>query len=87
MSNTIWKTHPFYTDYEVSNTGRVRSKPRIDARGNRRKGQELSLGISVHGYRYGNVSVNGKRIFFTVHSFVCETRFTGCDPQAWMFVT
>jgi hypothetical protein len=80
VHDVIWKTHPTYTDYEVSNTGRVRSKPRISASGHRLKGRELVICRRTTGYVGTNICVGGKRINFDVHTFVCET-YHGLRPE------
>lgn len=72
-----------YDGYEVSETGLVRSVDRYvaDRWGGRhlRSGRELKTFLRVGGYMGGNISVDGQRINFEVHRFVCES-FHGLAP-------
>lgn len=81
---TVWRTHPVYTLYQASDDGRVRSIGRyVRRRGNGiwwHPGRELKTFRRRGGYLGGNISVDGRRINFEVHRFVCET-FHGLAPS------
>lgn len=66
MEKEIWKNINNYTNYEISNFGRVRSskyrEPRI-----------LKPRKSKNGYLYINLSRNGEYKSFNIHRLVAET--------------
>lgn len=70
----IWKDIKGYEDkYQVSNTGKVRSKDRFDsAMRNRIKGQIIKQVSSAHGYKRLNLCKNGKPRLWLVHRLVAE---------------
>lgn len=72
MMNEIWKTIPNFEDYEASNMGRIRSKPR-DTRNQYKEGviktPRNGIYLTVILYK------NGIRFQKTVHRLVAETFF------------
>jgi hypothetical protein len=71
----IWKDIPAYnSSYEVSNYGRVRSTTKEIPCGfgssHVRKGRVLKCGINPGGYRYVNLSINGKATSAVMHRLV-----------------
>lgn len=71
----IWKDIPTHNDsYEVSNFGRVRSKTKEIPCGfgssHIRNGRILKYGINPGGYRYVNLSINGKATSTVIHRLV-----------------
>jgi len=83
MQERTWIAHPRYSSYEVSDDGLVRSIPRQVANrwGGTRwvPGRVLAVFRRKGGYLGGNISINGQRINFEVHAFVCEA-FHGLRP-------
>lgn len=85
MSEVTWLSHPRYDAYEVSADGRVRSKGRFvhNRWGGQhwRAGQPIAISDRKGGaYRGGNISIDGERVNFDLHVFVCET-FHGPKPS------
>lgn len=74
-----WRSVPNYTDYQVSNLGRMRSKK---TRGRFATGdwRLMKLTVGKRGYVVVSLSVNGKVIRRTIHSVVCEA-FIGPRPH------
>lgn len=84
MQETIWRTHPVHTDYQLSADGRIRSVDRLVANRwgsyDRRSGRELKTFVRQRGYLGGNISVDGIRINFDLHVLICES-FHGLRPS------
>lgn len=82
--STVWRVHPIYNLYEASNDGRIRSLGRYGrVRGGGsywRPGRELRTFVRPNGYLGSNISVDGLRINFELHRFVCEA-FHGLAPS------
>lgn len=60
----IWKNHPVYSNYEVSNNGQIRLWGRVKTRKTR---------LDKYGYLRINISFNGKHKTVSVHKMVAET--------------
>jgi len=73
----VWKTHPVYTDYQVSNCGQVRSTDKLINHNyggkSLRKGITLSQHTSKRGYVNTGLAVDGKHRTIRVHRLVAET--------------
>jgi len=80
MQDEIWKTHPYHTDYEISNLGRV--KRRTPAKGTR-PGLIMRQTTNRFGYRKIGLMVNGKQKLISVHTLVLET-FVGPKPDGYI---
>ena len=65
----IWKMHPIYTNYEISNQGRVR---RRTDRTNSKKGKLLKP-LYSNGYLHIQVCKDGTITFKSIHRLVLET--------------
>lgn len=65
--------------YQVSNYGRVKSCPRIDSNGHRRKERQLKLVVDDYGYLVVGLSKKGKPRTVRVHKLVAES-FIGDRP-------
>lgn len=76
MTQVIWRVHPVYTSYEISNDGRVRGVDRmVPCRGGGMRvwrGREIHPHLNRGGYLQCGVNVDGKQIRTTVHRLVCE---------------
>lgn len=67
----IWKDIVGYeTAYEVSNLGNVRSKPRIDSNGRRRRGIVLKPKQERNKYLRVHLSLDNEGAYYTVHRLV-----------------
>jgi len=73
----IWKEHPIYTDYEVSNWGQV--KRAVDSK-SYKKGKILKPGTDKAGYSTIAIVKEGKPKSVFVHRMVIET-FVGPCPE------
>ena len=77
MNNEIWKTHPKYTNYMVSNKGRIRSKTRNvtypDGHTQQITGKLMHPYISKWGYSVILLNSNKHRIHKQVNDLVAET--------------
>lgn len=79
----VWKEHPEFTDYAISNMGRVkRVTPYKTGRGDKniRQGKLLSLCKNKWGYLFVCLRKNGFKKMDKVHRFVLET-FIGPCPK------
>lgn len=72
--------HPIYTDYEVSDWGKVRRRT-VSKRLNYKKGKILKP-YSNSGYLNINLSKNGETKYKKVHGLVLET-FIGPRPEGF----
>jgi hypothetical protein len=78
-----WKKISWHEDYEVSNTGKVRSwRPQGNSRLRPKLARELSQ-WHLNGYFAVSLSVNQKMKNFTVHSLVAEA-FLGPKPEGFI---
>lgn len=73
----VFKTHPEFTNYEVSNKGRVRSKAR-----NWLGKKYLKPADNTNGYLFVNLYQDGKPYKRYVHALVLET-FVGPRPEGF----
>lgn len=76
-----WRTVPGFSDYEVSNTGKLRRRPRPGESGH----VPVSLTTTSHGYQVASLrptmaTPGQKRPQFTVHRIVL-TAFVGHPPR------
>ena len=79
--NEQWKSVPGYEGiYEVSDQGRVRSLDRIDASGNRRRGQDRKPVTKASGYLKVDLCKDGRESAPSVHRLVL-TAFVGPAPD------
>ena len=74
------KTHPKYTDYAITDDGRVWSKPRKDRLGRWWSGKWLKPGKASTGYYTVCLASNTKRKSFCLHQLVLET-YVGPCPE------
>lgn len=74
----IWKMHPIYTNYEVSDRGRVRRRTTIK---NTWEGKILKP-LHSRGYLHIQICKDGKKIFKSIHCLVLET-FVGPRPEGY----
>lgn len=70
----------YETSYEVSDTGKVRSKARLDSRGRRRREKLLSPRPQPFGHQTVALFTNGARRSFLIHRLVLEA-FVGPCPE------
>lgn len=76
-----WRDIPGYEGlYQVSNTGRVKSLLRLDAKGRRIKGKMMMLRPSHKGYLKVPLTKGGKQKNKFVHNLVVFT-FIGTKPE------
>lgn len=73
----IWRTHPTYTDYEISDLGGVRR--RTGGTSGSRRGLVKKPTLSPSGYLRVTLQVNRKQMLRRVHVLVLET-FVGPRP-------
>lgn len=64
MEEEIWKEHPIYNTYLISNTGKVKSKKR---------NKILNQCIDRYGYYQVPICYNNKKMTKLAHRLVCET--------------
>ena len=72
----IWKSHPEYTEIEVSTLGRVRTFDRVVSNGKGtyvKKGHVLKQCENGYGYLQVSIKVDGKWTTKRVHRIVAET--------------
>lgn len=83
----IWKSHPEYTETEVSTLGRVRTLDRVVPCGGNRtrftKGRVLKQHEDKYGYLKTSIPINGKWVTKLVHRLVAQTFLPNPDnlPQ------
>lgn len=78
MNDEQWRPVSKFPHYEVSSYGRVR---RTVSRTCGKAGQIINGHVGVHGYRYFNATLDGKRVVLKFHRLVCEA-FHGAAPSA-----
>lgn len=76
----IWKPVPEWPGYEVSNTGLVRSVPRIGADGRKLQGKPLAPRTSRSGHQHVMVYRDRYRTPRAIHRLVLEA-FVGPRPE------
>ena len=83
MESEIWKSHPEYTEIEVSTLGKVRTIDRVVPRGENGtrflKGRVLKQYSDKDGYLKTSIPINGKRITKIVHRLVAQTFLSNPD--------
>lgn len=84
LKNEEWRTVVYdgevFEDYEVSNTGKVRSLDRVDASGHKRKGKILKPQKINSGYLVVGLWKNGKASKLLIHRIVAFTWILNDDP-------
>jgi len=83
----IWKSHPEYTEIEVSTLGKVRTLDRVVSNGKGTysiKGRVLKQSENHDGYSQACIKVDGKWTTKTVHRLVAKTFIT--NPNGFPMV-
>lgn len=90
MDNEIWKPHPIYTNYAISNLGRVKNikpyAPQVSYKHRERSNKSREKILSVKAgksnpYLYVSISVNNKSYRKRVHRLVAETFIDNPNPN------
>lgn len=70
--NETWKAIPGIEEYEASFSGLIRSVPRLDTIGRKRKGVIISQFKGPFGYLYVTLYIKGRRINRSVAKLVAD---------------
>lgn len=71
LQNEIWKTINNFSNYKISNYGRVKRKKHKNSCGYLLQ-EKLINGHTTHGYKYVNLTKNGETSGLRVHRLVAE---------------
>lgn len=78
-----WHNLPIAPElYELSSTGKLRAKAKVDSKGVFRKPRMLIPSVTEDGYLRGNLFINGKAIHRGIHRLVYEA-FHGPIPEGY----